>query len=322
MSAALKEAPRQAPPGSENHAFNPGIKIDINTRPAQLPSKEAAKEQMYGPKMREFEPGPNVCVHELTHAIIAEFYKFDYSVSVEPDGPSLGRVIVNGPMTRKQFLVFAASSSVDFEKYTPAGTGSDLAQIERSGGSVNSAAIEARTIIMNFIRGDVEMLHEAAWVLHERRTTGNIHSLFHEAERRVKQKRGEHTDSPSFFRPPKPEEKPEQPQTSPFQTWLEELTEDRQRAIKFVDGVKIREETKCKLCGGINGHLQICDHYKKPENPFAPESPKSENPFEKDVLHPLFSPAAGDIRGDWDGEDNPDTRNESSDDLRRDDFLI
>lgn len=269
-------------------------------RPERRATRHPAE---HAPKKEEIHVS-NVALHETAHAALA--YKRGYGsrikVSIKRDGPSLGRVIVEGGMDVEDFQVMAAASSVLLEGYSPEGTAHDHYQIEEVGGphSVESATATAASDLSEF---GPELLYRIAQILDRREEINNFGSALEEARRGMIKDQGEAYKEPSIFSLLQPEEKVMDEELQPVfepkrTTWLETLTEDRIRIIEVIGGLVTADETSCTRCGAQGGaHLNFCRHFgksdeKDKENKKEPQVPVGEEPpFTPKQLPDTSSPA-------------------------------
>lgn len=230
---------------------------------------------------KEYPRARNTCIHELLHAIVLEGLGYTPKlVSVKEDkaSNSKGRVIVGGHINPLDFQVFAAASSISFEGYKPAGTGSDRAQIEaiaeRYGGHSFDSALRAAQAIISGI--SEEVLHRAANILDTLgEIPGSVSGILAQARYQTSEKTNDvFFDSNQLYHH-EPEPDSVEPDNNSQQTTMIETFDGNRGRISLYEGTMlIGRETYCTLClGRGDTHAADCSANNRETHPQKGDGP-------------------------------------------------
>lgn len=194
----------------------------------------------------------NTAGHELNHALVALSCGISVtSISVKPEGNSLGRTIFAGHISPETFKVIAAAGSVCAHDGCAWGFGHDLYQVDRAvlihgGRSRESAQKDASKILNTFNPAVRTKAAEILAFLGE--ISGSmLKEVLKRAEFEAKIAPQDYGIANLYG-----EEKVRELSS------IEYLVGDKYRVRYFAEGRLIEEKTMCATCQAEHGHYQTC----------------------------------------------------------------
>lgn len=236
---------------------------------------------------REFDPGlMNTIGHELNHLMVA--YKLGVpmggtTLTAVPKGDILGQVTLPDHTDYKTLQIIATAGSVPTHDGSAHGYGSDMykAQLIELFGMGTSVADARRTAqsLINFYSSDVRKLCAKiiAYLQIEKNMSyipGDMLSQIEQRARYELKKKKVRVKPERFFKEPTPEEKLVQnkkedtPGRPPDKRTIMEIVSDTLIRVKYLtDDVVENTLTICRVCKGLNGHMQNCELLRKNYQP-------------------------------------------------------
>mgnify|MGYP001595361064 FL=1 len=204
----------------------------------------------------------NTAGHELNHAIAAmESGVPVISISVIPDGNSLGRTAFSGLLSPDTMKIIAAAGSVATHDGCAHGYGSDLLKAHilnhfYGGMPLESAASQAAAIISKY---SIEVRKKAAEIIaYLGEISGSmIPMVFLRAQIEVNLENG--IIDGQFI----PKANPAETNKPKGYTVIDYLRNGDYKITYFIGENKEKEELACTICKGINDHLKSCPKYNK-----------------------------------------------------------
>lgn len=223
----------------------------------------------------------SVAGHELNHALVALTHGAPViSISVIPEGNSLGRTVLGGLVSLETMKVIAAGGGVETHEGHSEGFGSDKYRVDvlhhfHGGHSWESARGQAASALSVYSR---EVRRKAAEIIaYLGRVSGSLLSeIMLRAQMEVNEEKHQNNELfvPIFIQ-----------NNSKDQTIIENLPNNISKIIYVVVGKIEKEEFICGNCQGVNGHAKEC-----PKSELREDS--KENPFS---MPKLFFPRKGAI---------------------------
>lgn len=238
-------------------------------RPPQI--LEAPKKAMplpYVPEASKRFPSPgltSVAGHELNHTLVALAHGAPIvSLSVIPEGNSLGRTILGGMVSMETMKVIAAGGGVETHDGHARGYGSDKYKVDilnhfHGGHSWESAKNQASSTLSVYSR---EVRRKAAEIIaYLGKVPGSLLSeIMLRAQMEVnEEKHGESEPIVPIFVPQNKSEN---------YTIIDNLPNNISKITYVVVGKKDEVQHLCGLCHGIDNHIEKCSNAKIKEESF------------------------------------------------------
>lgn len=224
----------------------------------------------------------SVAGHELNHALVALAYGVPIvSLSVKPEGNSLGRTILGGIVDMETMKVISAGGGVHTHQGHAEGYGSDKYKVDflyhsNGGDSWDRVIGRAANIISRYSNKVRERAAEI--VAHLKELRGSIiYELLLRAEMEINEENHvkKELEIQTFLIPQVQSEN---------KTIIDSLRNNMYRITYVVIGKENKEEMFCGVCKSVNGHLEKCPNVKLKEG-------SKGNPFSLPKMNTIYSPS-------------------------------